>query len=314
MKYDKVIRDLARSQQMVVARRQLSAAGVDYRAINNRIRSGLLEPVTNRVLRYSGAPGSEAQRLMIALLHIGPETYVSHMTAAAWWGIAGFRLDRIHISVERVYRTDDSSRQITVHHSTVIPDWCRKVHNGIPVLSPGLAIYQLAGTISGDRVARALDNAWSLRLINGQLLDDLIARLGRSGRNGTTLMRELREERNGDWIPPASNVESRFEELTKPHGFRFRRQVDIGDENWSGRVDFLAEDCPLIVEVLSERFHVSLTDREIDEARRARHTAMGFLVVEVWDHEIFYTPWVVIARLNEARKVLLSRSPRVDRQ
>jgi very-short-patch-repair endonuclease len=91
-----------------------------------------------------------------------------------------------------------------------------------------------------------------------------------------------------------------------PYGIRFRRQIDIGDEEWSGRVDFLADDLPLVVEVLSELYHSSLTDRAADEARRQRHSGMGFLVVEVWDHEIFYTPWLVVERVIKARATLLA--------
>lgn len=308
-----MIRDIARTQQLVLARRQLTATGVDHRAINCRIESGMLEPVTDRVLRLNGAPSTPAQQLMTALLHVGPETYISHGTAAAWWGIAGFRLDRIHVAMERVYRVRSMNMPVTVHHSTVIPEWCRKVHQGIPVVSPGLAIYQLAGTISPDRTARALDSAWSRRLLSGRTIDDLIERLARCGRNGTVLMKKLREERPDDWTPPASNLESRFLEIALRHGFSFRRQVNVGDEMWSGRVDCLADDMPLVVEILSERFHSSLTDREADSARRARHEAMGFEVVEIWDYEVFHTPWVAVERIREARSRILERSTRRDR-
>jgi very-short-patch-repair endonuclease len=90
--------------------------------------------------------------------------------------------------------------------------------------------------------------------------------------------------------------------------------VNIGDDEvWTGRVDFLADDCPLIVEILSERYHTSLTDREADEARRQRHTQLGYVVVEVWDYEIFYTPWLVVERIRQARAALLRRSPRRNR-
>ncbi|HJR87188.1 MAG TPA: hypothetical protein VJ930_05980, partial [Acidimicrobiia bacterium] len=269
MKHDKVIRDLAATQHMVMARRQLHEAGVDHQAIGRRIRSGALEEVTTRVLRIGGAPSSTEQRLMVALLHVGPETFLSHTTAAAWWGIAGFRVDPIHVALERVYRMG-ATREYVVHHSTVIPDWCRKVHRGIPVVSPGLAIYQIAGTMSEERTARALDNAWSLGLLNGSTLDALLRRLGRPGRDGTTRMRKLRSQRPNSWVPPASNLESRFDEIMAPTGMKFRRQVNLGDEEWSGRVDFLADDLPLIVEILSERYHTSLTDRSLDDARRAR--------------------------------------------
>lgn len=311
LKHDKVIRDLAATQKMVMARRQLNEAGIDHQAISRRVHSGALEELTPRVLRIGGAPGSTEQRLMVALLHVGPETFLSHSTAAAWWGIAGLRVDRIHVALERVYRADTESRYV-VHHSTVIPEWCRKVHKGIPVVSPGLAIYQLAGTMSEERTARALDSAWSLRLLDGATIDALLRRLGRPGRDGTTLMRRLRRQRPNSWVPPASNLESRFDEIMAPTGMVFRRQVNVGDEEWSGRVDFLADDLPLIVEILSERYHTSLTDRAFDEARRARHTSMGFLVVEVWDQEIFYSPWLVVERIRAARAQLLA-FPRLDR-
>ena len=307
MKHDQVIRDLARTQQLLVSRRQLLVAGLDRRAITRRIQSGLLEEVTSRVLRLGGSPTFPAQRLMIPLLHVGREAYLSHTTAAAWWGIAGFRPDRIHLSVERVFHWQEEMRPVIVHHSTVIPDWCRKVHRGIPIVSPALVILQLAGSIDKDRASRALDNAWSLRLLDGQTIDALLLRLGRRGRNGVTVLRELRRLRPHPWVPPASNIESRFGELAERNGLKFRRQVNVGDEEWSGRVDFLADDCPLIVEVLSERYHASLTDRANDEARRDRHAQMGFVVVEVWDHEIFHSPGVVVERIRRARLELLAR-------
>lgn len=316
MDYDKIIRDFAADQHALLSRRQLNEAGVNHRAINRRVQSGMLEWVTDRVLRVTSAPVLSTQRLMVPVLHAGPDTFVSHETAVAWWGISGFRLDRIHISFERCYsrRIDVAQVQVKVHHSTVIPHWCRKIHKGIPVVAPALAIYQLAATSSRERVARALDSGWSLGLFDGRTIDRLLERLARSGRDGTVVMRELRQLRGDDWTPPASNLESRLNDITEANGLRFRRQVNIGDDEvWTGRVDFLAEDCPLIVEVLSERYHTSLTDREADEARRLRHTDMGFVVVEVWDHEIFYTPRLVVERIRQARAALLQRSPRPKR-
>jgi very-short-patch-repair endonuclease len=244
---------------------------------------------------------------MTPLLHVGDGSLLSHTTAAAWWGIAGFRLDKTHVSIERNRHWEEDTGAVFVHHATKIPDWCRKQLKGIPVVSPGLAIYQLAGTIHPDRVARALDSAWSLGLLDGATMDRLLYEFGRPGRDGTVLMRKLRAERAGAWTPPASNLEHRFDEIMVKGGVTtLRRQVDIGDEEWSGRVDFLDRECPLVIEILSERYHTALLDRQADEARRARHEAMGLTVIEVWDHEIFYTPWLVVERVRDARKLLLA--------
>ena len=307
MEIIKVIRELSESQFGLVARRQLTAAGIDRKKIERRVTWGELEVVTPRVLRLAGVATSEEQLLMAPLLHAGEGTLLSHTTAAAWWGIAGFRLDKIHVSIERNRHWEEDTGAVVVHHATKIPGWCRKELRGIAVISPGLAVYQLAGTIHPDRVARALDNAWSLGLLDGATLDRLLYEFGRPGRDGTVLMRKLRRERAGAWTPPSSNLEHRFDEIMVKGGVTtLRRQVDIGDEEWSGRVDFLDRECPLVIEILSERYHSALLDREADEARRIRHEQMGLTVIEVWDHEIFYTPWQVVERVRNARKLLLA--------
>jgi very-short-patch-repair endonuclease len=301
------IASLARDQFGLIARRQLRAAGIGDQKVTRRIRAGHLETVTPRVLGIPGTPPSLGRRLMVPLLHVGEGSLLSHTTAAAWWGIAGFRVEPVHISLERNRHWEEETGPVVVHHATKIPDWCRKSLKGLPVAGPGLVIYQLAGTIHPDRVARALDNAWSLRLLDGATLERLLHEFGRPGRDGTKLMRRLRAERSGLWTPPASNLEQRFDQIMNRGGVTtLRRQVDLGDEEWSGRVDFLDSECPLVIEILSERYHSALLDRQADEARRARHERMGLTVIEVWDHEIFYTPWLVVERIREVRKLLLS--------
>lgn len=303
---DDLIRRLGSTQHGVMARRQLAAEGVRDPHLKSRVRTGMIEFVTPRVIQLVGAPSSDWQRLMIASLHVGVASFVSHNSAASLWGIAGFRMDPIHLSIERNRHYEEDAGPVVVHHATVIPDWCRKQIRGVPVVAPGLAIYQLAGTLSPERAARALDNAWSLRLISGTTMDMLIERLGRHGRKGTVVMRKLRAARPDAWVPPASNIESRFDSIMNQADITsFRRQVEVGDGEWTGRVDFLDGECPLIVEILNERYHSSLTDRQADLERRARHEAMGFVVIEVWDWEIFHRPWAVVARVKAARRMLI---------
>jgi len=303
---DRLIRSLACAQLGLVARRQLTVAGVSEATTRRRITAGMLEEMTPRVLRLCGVPTSDGQRLMVALLHTGAAAILSHTTSAGWWGISGFRLDPIHLAIERNHHWEEDSPAV-VHHATVIPGEERKVLNGIPVCSPALTIFQLAGTITSERVARALDSAWSMRLLDGLIMSRLLDELARPGRNGIRLIRQLLKDRGEDWIPPASNVEHRFDEIMRRAGITsFRRQVNLGDEAFTGRVDFLDRALPLVVEVQSERFHTALTDRAKDAARRAALEAQGFVVVEVWDFEIFHTPWVVVERVKEARSRLLA--------
>lgn len=118
-------------------------------------------------------------------------------------------------------------------------------------------------------------------------------------------MREILDRRPPGRIPPASGLEGRFEQVLRDHGLpEMRRHVDCGGLAWDGRVDFRDRFLPLIVEILSERYHASLLDREADAARFEALTRNGFLVVPVWDTEVWNHPIVVIDRIRMARRQL----------
>ncbi len=147
-----------------------------------------------------------------------------------------------------------------------------------------------------------------MRLLSGRSLVALLADYGEHGRNGTALLRKLVEERGTGYTPPATNLESRFSDLLARECLPpMRRQVDSGGERWSGRVDFRAEDLPLVVEVQSERYHSSLSDREADAKRTAGLEADGFVVLEVTDTAVWQDGRGVAQRIRAARRLLLSR-------
>jgi very-short-patch-repair endonuclease len=78
----------------------------------------------------------------------------------------------------------------------------------------------------------------------------------------------------------------------------------VGDEDgWIGRVDFADRRLKVIVEIQSERFHSSLSDRRRDAERLARMRAAGWLVVEVAEAEIFHRADAVIAKVRAARSL-----------
>jgi very-short-patch-repair endonuclease len=163
-----------------------------------------------------------------------------------------------------------------------------------------LLVLHLCATEHPKRAERALDNAWSMRLLSGPSLTACIAQVGASGRNGTALVRELLERRGDEYVPPASNLERRAIKVLAPLGVEFRRQVDLGGEKWDGRVDLVADRAPVVVEVQSERFHAALLDLEADALRRARLETDGYVVVEVTDVEVWSQPTVVRTRVGAA--------------
>lgn len=134
---------------------------------------------------------------------------------------------------------------------------------GIPVVTPIRALFDVAGSLQPAKLERALDNAWSRRLTTSALLRRTLDELGRRGRPGIAVPRELAEARPPDHRAPESNSEARVSDVLRRAGRRpLRRQVDAGNPtNWVGRFDLPDDTLPLVVEVQRELFHGSQLDQ-----------------------------------------------------
>lgn len=292
--------ELAADQHGLLTRKQLRDHGVDRHRVGRWLKTGRLVEVQPRVLALAGTVSSPRREILAKVLETGLDACASHTTAAWLWGISGYGPHPVHVVVTRQSRHHERLNW-TVHQFTeVLPPQHRRTVDGVLVTSPALTMLHLAQLVSQKRLERAIDNAWNLRLLTGRDLVELDAELAIQGRNGIRALREAAEARGEDWVPPQSNIESRFMELTNSVGHDFKRQVVVASERWSARVDFLHERTATVVEIQSERYHTSLSDREADGERRARLEAAGFTVVEVWDSEIFQQPALVIDRVAQA--------------
>lgn len=289
-----VLRTLAEQQHGYVLRWDARAAGLSAKALRSDVTRGEWEVQGPRVLRRAGAPVSKASRLMLACLDAGPGAFLSHGPAAAWWGIPGYDLLTLHVTRPRGVCGHRPRFTHQLHEVLDLTTRQVTVLDGIPIVRPERLCFELFATSHPMRATRATETAWSKRLLSGRSLRSVWGELFGQGRGGTVDAREFLESHPIDWVPPDSNNESRFHDLMTQ--FRigpWRRQVDIGDDAWVGRVDYLAEDRPLVVEIQSERYHRALLDAAADAERIARLEATGFVVVEVWDTELWHHKDVV---------------------
>jgi len=177
--------------------------------------------------------------------------------------------------------------------------------SGIPVSVPARMVFEVAAVGSPAKAARACDSALSMRLTTIPRLNQMLDEWADRGRRGTVAMREILDARPIGFIPPASNLERRFVQLVEANFLGpYRRQVDLGGEDWIGRVDFKHLTLPIVIEVLSERYHSSLLDREADGRRFAALITAGFTVVTVWDHELWQSPGQALERVHLAEVAL----------
>ena len=291
---------LAEQQHGVVAREQLRRRGLSKGAIDAIARSEHWEALERGVLVRRGAPKSLYQRILVALLIADPHAVLSHDSALWVWTVRDRLVWPIHAVTTKKHLAGKQT-EVTLHRVREVPTGWTTRRVGIPVVRPELAALHVFATLRPETAERVVDRMWANALLSGASLTALVAQLGERGRNGTAGLRRYLEPRGAGYVPPASGLESRLNEILESMGLEVRRQVELGGEaNWGGRVDFLIVGANVVVEAQSERFHDSLTDRAADRRRRERLEAAGFTVVEVWDSMIFAAPAEVRALIRTA--------------
>jgi very-short-patch-repair endonuclease len=275
----------------------------------SRLRRGALTEVTGDVLVVPGSPRTDRRDAMVAVLAI-PDAAVSHGSAAALWRLPGFDLHPIEVVSPRAWRRSTQVPAGRVHTTTFLPDSHVAVVDGLRITVPVRVLFDLAGTIHPGRLERLVDTAWRMRLVTGRLLRRTLAELEQRGRPGIAEMRELIGERGDGYRPTDSNAEGRFEALIAEVGITtFERQVDVGDADWLGRIDFRDRRRPLLVEIDSETFHGSIVDRRRDERRREALVDAGYRLVVITTFELWHRAREVQDRVLDARNSLVRAAP-----
>ncbi|MGQ0521105.1 MAG: DUF559 domain-containing protein [Actinomycetota bacterium] len=297
---DQLMRILAEEQHGLLARRQLRARGVSRQAVGYRLRSPDWESFTDRVLRLVGMPATGEQHAMGAVLDAGADAVVSHGSAAALWGLPGFRVRPTHLSVARKGR-DRRTALAVVHRPMLLPDHHLTARAGIPVTTLARTVVDLAETEHRARVDLALNAAVRLGM-TWDAVAAVVDEVGTRGRSGTSLVRSLLAEHRGE-RPLGSGLEGRFLSIITGAGLPApRRQVDLGAGDWVGRVDFLYDDVGLVIEVDGAWHHEGVLGVRRDKRRAAALAAAGFRVLPVSEDLIRSSPGEVIRLVREARR------------
>jgi very-short-patch-repair endonuclease len=286
--------ELAASQHGLVSGWQLKELGISKHQKRRLRESPSWSEVAPSVFSHASAGTCTEQQVATAVLAQGRGALLSHESAAAWWGHRGCRLMG-PIQVTSLSRMKPKVCGVqTFHVERIDTRWVTR-HRGVAVARPELVAMQLFAVLSYGRASRIVDRLWSMRLLTGRSLALLLTDLGRRGRNGIAALRIFVDDRGLDYEPPDSGLESRVEQILARAGINVRRQVHLGSEHaWNGRVDFLHETLPIVIEVQSEAFHSSLTDSEADRARIQGLEAAGFRVVEITDDQAFTDPRSVV--------------------
>ncbi|HET6772093.1 MAG TPA: hypothetical protein VFH36_02210 [Acidimicrobiales bacterium] len=207
---------------------QVRAAGLTRSALRHSIASGRFERLTRRVLRAGGAPASDRQSVLAAVLDASPQAFACGATAAALWAVPGYRLTPVHVA-RPAGLTGRRSGMAVLHELACLRADHVTVLDRVPVIRPELVVLQLCANEHPDRAARALDNLWRRRLTSGRSLRCTLDELAKQGRNGTTRPRWCRPSgppavacaRRADGAAPAA-FSARERSLERPNPRRER--------------------------------------------------------------------------------------------
>jgi very-short-patch-repair endonuclease len=270
---------LAERQHGVVTHAQLMQLSWSAKAIEHRRNRGRLLRLSRGVYRLAGVPETPRLRAVAAVFAAGVDAALSHESGAALSELPGFELEPLVVTVERDGRR--TLEGVRIEQSLHLPPHHRTVIDGIPCTTVARTLFDLCGKRkSWGRVARAMDTALARKMVTRAALWRVLIDLAEHGRDGTVMFRTLLQERGGDYVAPESELERRFVALARSHGLpEPERQVDLGDHEWIGRVDFLFRGARIVVEVDGAEFHDGVLDRRRDLERDARLAAAGWYVL-----------------------------------
>jgi hypothetical protein len=289
---DAVIARVASTQHGVIDLQQLRDAGLEVGAIYSRVRSGRLHRLHSRVFAVGHTRLSREGHWLAAVLALGDGALLSHVSAAALWGLRASSSAAIHVtvpsSVGRRHRTG-----LVVHRSRTITAADRDERDAIRVTSVARTLLDLAGMLAPGPLERAVERSLSLRLFDLAAVDAVIA-LNATRPGATTLARIVATSHDE---PPLtrSQLEALMRDLCAAHDIP-RPEVNAQIEGVE--VDFFWRAQRLIVETDGHETHGTRAAFENDRAKDARLTMLGYRVVRFTHSQLVYAPQTVATTLK----------------
>jgi hypothetical protein len=276
------LRELAATQSDLVATWQLIRAGWTEKAVRHHAERQGWRCVHSGVYALTQAPLSERQRRLAATL-TAPNTFLSHFSAAAHYGIRQF--DRGCETVVRPGRCGPKRRAgLLVRYSTTLAGDVGNF-DGIPITSPERTLIDLAAHTDP---ARALREARRLKLATPYSLAVSLEKHRK--RRGTKRLAHLNDHYAG--IPY-----SRCRSDAEAKGLEILHDADVPPPRVNERVageeaDLTWPERMRIIEIDGPQFHQIGAE---DARKQALWEAAGFTVKRIGSDDVYERPGLLVA-------------------
>jgi very-short-patch-repair endonuclease len=283
---------IAGLQRGRVNRRQLLAAGLTPDAVEGRLRRGLLYRVHAGVYCVAHTAPVELGRETAALLACRDGAVLSHHTAAALWRIRPPQAAQapIHLTVAG----GNACRRIgiVVHRTRKLPPRDIRIEQRLPVTSPARTMLDMAECLTQHELEWALDEAFILRLMRPDDLEDAIDRL--ASRPGAAQLKRLMRarQRSGATGATRAGSERQFQALIRAARLpEPERNANI----YGFSVDFLWREHNVAVEIDSYTFHMTKSAFERDRRKETVFRANRLDLARFTKVQMDQEPLAVIA-------------------
>ncbi len=289
---DERIAGVAALQRGRIARRQLLAIGVSSSSISWLVGHGRLRRVHRTVYVVGHDAPTELGAETAALLAVGRGAALSHLTAAAMWGIHP-RPRLIHVLVGPGEAA--SPARVRVHRARSLDrEKDIRLRHGLPVTSPARTMLDIAELLTPREREWAYDRLIVDRVLRPAQLTELLNRT--KGRRATALLRPLVDGDHGQALT-RSEAEERLLVLV--------RQAQLPAPAVNSRllgyeVDFHWRAQRFVLEVDGFRFHSTRRAFEHDRRKDAALRAAGMATMRVTWRQLETEPYAVIVRIAQA--------------
>lgn len=288
---------LARAQHGVVTRAQLLALGFSPDGITHRLRTGRLHRVMQGVYVVGWPQTTRRQRWMAAVLVCGDGAALSHLSAAALWGI-GKEGERIDVSVKREKRRPGVRSRIRPG----LPPPQTQAHDRIRVTTPLQTLIDIALELPAKRLERAVNDADKLELIDPESLREGLD--DHAGEPGVKPLRTLLDK--DTFVLSDTELEVLFRPIARAAGLPPEMTKHVVNDY---EVDFYWPSIGLVVETDGLRYHRTPATQRRDAIRDNEHVASGLTRLRFTHWQVKNEPAYVRVILARTRRHLRAVPP-----
>ena len=279
---------IAGFQRGRASRDQLRSAGIRDRTISRLAANGQLYRVHTGVYAVGHTAPAALADETAALLACGPHAVLSHQTAAQLWKLLPEGDARIHVTIRG--RHGPRPTGVTVHRTRRLDRSEVRTVEGLPITSVLRTLLDLAAKVDLRTLERAVEQALHEKLSSERQLRQAAA--AANGNRGASKLRALLDRQREPGLL-RSKAERRMRELIRLAQLpEPRTNVPMHGVE----ADFYWPDLGVVIEVQSQKFHLTRAALERDTRKAAKLTAAGLTVSYVTWTQMEHEPFAVVAR------------------